>query len=283
MERKKSPEASITRILVAVDASSHSITCLEMAGALAESLHAELQGLYVEDINLINLAGLPFARELIYSSQTERVLTHPEMENRMRHQADNARQSMAKLAEVRRVSWSFEVVRGQVTATLLSAARESDLVIVGVSSAMPSVRIRLGSTARRLAVEAPCPVLLVGRGLDLTLPVVSLFDGSHGARHALEIAAKLAQIDAKHLIVITVLPPDRSSSEVGQELDAFLSGYGLEVSYRYLNKRDTQSVQEAISEAGGRLLVVDAGNALLDGEELEQWVDKIRCPILLAR
>ena len=48
------------RILVALDASAHSHAALAAAVALAARLHAEIEGLFVEDINLLRLAELPF-------------------------------------------------------------------------------------------------------------------------------------------------------------------------------------------------------------------------------
>ena len=47
------------RILVAVDASPHSLAALDAALRLAADLEAEIIGLFVEDINLLRLAGMP--------------------------------------------------------------------------------------------------------------------------------------------------------------------------------------------------------------------------------
>ena len=58
------PVSLVRRILVAVDASHHSIAALEAAVELATRFQAELLGLYVEDINLLRLAQLPFGREV---------------------------------------------------------------------------------------------------------------------------------------------------------------------------------------------------------------------------
>ncbi|MGD9028912.1 MAG: universal stress protein, partial [Anaerolineae bacterium] len=62
--REQDEELTIRRILIALDASSHSIAALRAAARLASSLEAELHGLFVEDINLLRAAGLPMAREL---------------------------------------------------------------------------------------------------------------------------------------------------------------------------------------------------------------------------
>jgi nucleotide-binding universal stress UspA family protein len=54
---------TVRRIVVAVDSSPHAQAALDAAAALAARMHAELEGLFVEDIDLLNLAALPFGRE----------------------------------------------------------------------------------------------------------------------------------------------------------------------------------------------------------------------------
>src|SRR5215207_6945347 len=55
--------AEVEYILVALDMSPHSEAALAAAAELAVALGLELRGLYVEDINLLRLCGLPFGIE----------------------------------------------------------------------------------------------------------------------------------------------------------------------------------------------------------------------------
>ena len=71
---------AIRRILVALDASTHSLAALETAAGLAARLEAELVGLFVEDINLLRAAELPFARETSFYSSSLRPLERGELE-----------------------------------------------------------------------------------------------------------------------------------------------------------------------------------------------------------
>ena len=57
-------ELAVKRILIALDPSRRGQSALQAAAHLAAGTGAELAGLFVEDINLLRLAGLPFAREL---------------------------------------------------------------------------------------------------------------------------------------------------------------------------------------------------------------------------
>ena len=60
----RAPLAPIRRILLALEAGNGGSAAMEAATHLAAQLNAELHGLFLEDINLIRLAELPFAREI---------------------------------------------------------------------------------------------------------------------------------------------------------------------------------------------------------------------------
>src|SRR5262245_55288088 len=164
-------EPTIQRILVALDASQHSLAALEAASELAEALRAELVGIFVEDVNLLHLAGLPFVREIEYPSGTARPLDGSSMERALRIQADQVRQILIGVAARHRIRWSFRVVRGQVANELLSAAQEADLLALGRASLASTRRVRLGTTARVVVAQAPRPILLLQRGHAICQPV----------------------------------------------------------------------------------------------------------------
>jgi hypothetical protein len=65
-------EFEIHRILVALDASVRSLAALEAAAELAAEWHAELLGLFVEDVELLRLAATPAAIHCVYPSASAR-------------------------------------------------------------------------------------------------------------------------------------------------------------------------------------------------------------------
>lgn len=74
MSGSSKKKAKTDRVLIALDANLRSLDALRLAAELAARLEAELLALFVEDVNLIRLAGLPFAREVDRSSAVERQL-----------------------------------------------------------------------------------------------------------------------------------------------------------------------------------------------------------------
>jgi len=97
---------SVRRIVVAMDMPG--AMAVTTAVDLARTLEAELLGLFVEDVQLFDLAALPFAGEVGFPSATRRVLDVEALERSLRAQAGRLRQDlMTRLAGVP-TKWTFE-------------------------------------------------------------------------------------------------------------------------------------------------------------------------------
>ena len=276
-------EPTIRRILVALDASPHSLAALEAASELADALKAELAGIFVEDVNLLHLAGLPFAREVGYPSGVDRPLDSPIMERGLRIQAERARQTLASVAARRHIQWSFRVVRGQVATELLIAAQEADLLALGKASWASTRRVRLGATARVVVSQAPHLVLLLQHGHAICQPVQVVYDASSGARRAMAPAARLAALTGGHLMVMVVTDTIESAQRLQEEVDERLQLQQVKGRYRQLINPAAEELAQALHTAGGGTLIISADHPLLEGEGLPTLLDAMDCSVVLVR
>ncbi|MCK6627622.1 MAG: universal stress protein [Anaerolineae bacterium] len=287
--KEETQELVIRRILVALDVSQQSLAALEAAVELAARFKAELAGLFVEDINLLRLAGLPFAREIRYPSVVLQEIESPRLEQELKAQAAQARRALAAAAEQSQVAWSFRVVRGQVTAEVLAAALEADLLSLGLTSWPTTRRGQMGSTARTVAVEAPRAVLLLQHGDKLRQPVLVTYDGSPAARRALAMAVRLIPTTARVArlpLTVLILADEElpgTAECLEQEASAWLQERGLQASYRRLATPTGPHLAQAVQAEQGGLLVLAGERWPLQAEAIEALLNKIDCPILLIR
>ncbi len=194
------PEApQANRILVALDASPQSEAALRAAAELAALLEAELEGLFVEDINLLHLCGLPFGREIGSYTASVRRLDDRAMERYLRVLAVGIRQAMEREAAQRPVRWTFQVRRGAVVAELLAAAQSASMLSMG--RAGQARRSALGSTAQSLVRQSSRPLLILGENGGLKHPLSVLYTGSEAADRALRLALHLEQRNSGGLTV----------------------------------------------------------------------------------
>ena len=148
----------VRRIIVGLDAAAPlNRAALEAAVALAERAEAELVGLFVENVELLHLAALPFAREVGYPSATSREFDVARMERALRALAFDAERLLGSVAGRGPVRWSFRVTRGVLAAELLAAAREADLLLIcsahgGVATGPPAVQIVSAASAAELRI-----------------------------------------------------------------------------------------------------------------------------------
>lgn len=269
------------RILVALDTSHHSLAALEAAAELAASLEAELHGLYVEDINLLHAAGSPVAREVRYPYVTGGRMDRARMERELRAQAAQAQRALMTTCQRRHIKWSFRVVRGDVTAEVLEAASEADLLTLGRASRPLMQRIRLGSTARAAATRSPRSVLLIQRDLVVRPPVMVVYEDSRAARQALWMAAHLAQKQEKYLGVLILVRPQDDAQRLQNQISNWLRGEGLMVRSRLLPANNVKMLAQTVRAEQGGVLVLSV--TTLPADALDVLLDEVDCPLLLVR
>lgn len=280
MNKKKN--LTIRRILVALDSSTHSLAALAAAAELAASMHAELLGLYVEDENLVHLAGLPFASEVQSYSAVSKPVSSNEMEAALRLQASQARRALEAAANKAKAKWSFRVVRGQVTASILAAALEADLLAMGRIGRPLSRRTRLGSSARAVMSESGRPVLIMEHGGHLHFPVLATFDGSVAARQALTAAAQLAQAIGDNLNVL-ILGRAEEQAEIERTAADLLGEIEVEARYIWMSDVSVSGLTKMVNSAKDCVLVLGGENQLLEAENIQELLDRTDCPVMLVR
>jgi nucleotide-binding universal stress UspA family protein len=276
-------ELTIRRILVALDTSTHSMAALEASARLAATIEAELIGIFVEDINLLRLAKLPFSKEVTWPAAARRALSEDEMEQELRLRASQARRALAYAAEEAETEWSFRTVRGTVTEEVLNAALEADLLSLGRASRPLTKRVRLGSTARAAADRARRPVFLARKGVDPQQPIVVTYDGSPLGMRGLAAAVQMAQTNESNLIVLIMADEVDDAPQLAEEASAWLDKRVAHAEYRYLPNDDSENLAFELKREECGLVILGGNSPLLQGAALRHLLDDLDCPVLLVR
>lgn len=272
----------IHSIAVAIDCSPHSKASLEAAAEMAARLKAELIGIFVEDINLLHMAGLPFTEEVrLYSSTTEKLDT-TQLERLLRLQAQQARELLQQTAESRTLRHTFRILRGMVPEQVMQAALEADMLVLGRCGRSPSCRKGLGSTARATLYESTIDVMVIRPGVTAAEgPLLVLYDGSEASKRALTTALAIAGPSSTlHLLVTD--PHPEAVERCKQESEALLSGKGIEAEYYHLPFTAGSQLATFIRMIDSGLLIIGTGMNLPD-ETLRELIDTIDYPVLVVR
>jgi nucleotide-binding universal stress UspA family protein len=276
-------ELVIRRILVALDASPHSLSALAAAADLAARFRAELRGVFVEDADLLRLAELPFAREISLFSVSRRQLDIHEVEWQLRAQARRVRQLLAATAARVQVSWSFRVARGAIAAELLAAGSEADLIILGKAGRSLSMRRRLGSTARAILAEGTSLTLILEENACLRGPVLVIYDGSAFARRSLVAAVALVREEDGYLIALILAEGLDEAQRLQAQVAGWLQGWPGRVQCCLLAESSVPRLVRTVRTAGCGTLVLPARSSLLHEEAILALLVETDIPVLLVR
>jgi nucleotide-binding universal stress UspA family protein len=274
---------TIDRILVALDASPHSMAALEAAAELAEHFQAELAGLFVEDENLLRLADLPFVHEVGLYSATRRRIGGKEMERQIRVQSRRVRRAFIVTTERSRVRWTFHVARGTVLREVLNAASEADVLVLGSAGWSLLRRGRLGSTVRGILPERFGLALILKEGTYLSMPLAVVYDGSPIAERAL-IAAKTLRdhVDEEQMLIVLILSEDPERVQTLQRQASSHLGNGDAVRYRSLTRANVLQLADILQAEECGTLILPARSSALQNDSLVALLEYLDLPMLLV-
>jgi len=249
------------RIVVTLDSAAVDAADLESLMRLARRLGADLEGVFVEDSDLLRLADMTFLREYRPTSQRAESFESARIQQEFRVLARRAERVLAESAARRGVALSFRTWRGSIERELLSGV-EADILAV----------MRLGTItfqpARRRVPEL----------------VSTYYDGSEEPAKALLTAAELAAgNDDISLQVLLSHGKDVAKASLRERAQAALSNHPGKVVYRCLEDDSVAGLLKVLYDTGSAALVMQRANAMLNKTSLRQYLSRLQCPLFLVR
>jgi nucleotide-binding universal stress UspA family protein len=269
-------------IVVALDASAYSNAALEAAVALALDMNAELVGLFVEDVNLLRLAELPFTSEVRTTTAATGPLTGTIMSGALRRQAARARRAFQHAAREAGVHAVFRTVRGQVPSAVLAEAVDADVLVVGRMSHPLSRQRRIGSTARAVVLQAPRSILITKRSPRQPQSVTVALDGSAAGRQALSTGVSLLRGGGRLNIILHA--PHEALADLRVEVERWLADRGLVANAFFtLPGPGVDDVVDTAALAPCDLLVVGGDALPTTAGSSQALAERLSCSLLLVR
>ena len=166
--------AESRRITLTVDAGSYSPATIDIAVALAASMDATLQGFFIEDADLLQMADLPCSVEVVFPSATQRRLDSASLRQQLRQLGAQAREYLARSAQRANVQWSFAHMPGKGSEAGLVLAKASDHLVISRSGRHPPTQHK-PHAMRILLVDDHSPARLAAlRALLQQMPTTAM-------------------------------------------------------------------------------------------------------------
>lgn len=276
-------EATPRRILLALDAASLSNAVLETAVELAARLQAELHGLFIEDIDLLRSAELPFVQEFSLTRTSGAVFDAPRVEGELKLLAAQARRTLQDAARRSKIHCTFDVVRGQLAASLAHAAADIDLVVLRGSCRPVARYLKMEAPGRTATLDLGRSVLLLEAEAGLPGVIFAAFDGEESGAKALRMGAELAASAQGELRVLLLVDHGRARGSLEAEARTLLRDSAVSVSFQVIQADDLTALRGATRGRNAGLLVLGATSPNLAGAERARLIESLGCPLLLVR
>ncbi len=278
----------IKRIVVALDPSTHSGAALEAAAWMASRLGAELQGLFVEDVNVRRLADLSFVQEVgLFTARCRRVETH-ELSRQLDVQAGRVRRRFQIRTQSLVTRCTFRVVRGRVAPEVLKAADQADVVILGKGAWSPFQTGHLAPAVREVLNQTTASTLVLRADTGIEPPMRVVYDGTALGDRAVAIAAELTKGDDGHdgdghLMVFVLADGPDEASRLEQRVRERLAGTEIVLSFHALTEGSASRLAYIVAHEESGTLILPVGTGALEDEAVLGFLDMTRVPVLLIR
>lgn len=255
-------ETRIRRVLAVFDAATSNTESLNTLAEMAANLQASLDLLFVEDVELEQVAGLPFARQVNLRTGAVAPLASNELEAETRAAEARLRRWLATAATKRQIRWSIRTIRGQISDALPTTPEPADLLVLRHRSGWERPRATIPEPDS-VARQAGHSVLLLDHRGPPPRGVAVLYRPGREGRSAVNLAARLAAAHRRPLDVL--VPPTETIDSARDRILAALSPDAATPAprLRFSRLAAEDDISHIAAQGGDRLLVLGADDPIL--------------------
>lgn len=272
---------AVHRVVVALESACENLAALERAAEFAQRAKVTLHAMFIEDVGLLELAALPFTRQVSLSSGLSVPLEAGDVETEFRALASRARRCLEDLAGRLNVTCSFEIVRGD-RSSALSAAGGSDLLVVETTTRAFGRHLRIPTDWLATAATCGRACLLLGPARDARKNVLVVYDGSPAGDRAVAAAQALGGVDHARLTVARLPDARLAGAPSESDLRARFGATPPRIAFRRMAHLDAAELRQAIDEAECGLVVAPAPLIATHRAELDAFLAAPACALLLV-
>jgi hypothetical protein len=265
-----------SRVVVWLDPNAPQEASLQALAALGAA--SEVLGLFVEDMDLLELSRLSVAREITYEGSTARQLEQDRTEQLFRLHGTRMRNLFEAAARKLSARHSFRVARGILRTELLKAAAEYDTLVLAHSRRQFGARLTIRTQLGELLTSGPRTLVIVQERWQTGQHVAVLYDASPASEIALRTAAAIARSAG---VGLSVWLPEERGSELQAQATEVLGG-APDYSFRAVADSDDALIRAANSDHAS-VLVLPATDPAATRERVTTLLDRANCSVIVTR
>jgi len=278
----------VKRILIPTDGSDYGYTALKYGIYIARLLEAQLTGLHVVDIRLIQGAVLTDISGSVGLSPYQEFI--PVLESGLEERADAIIETFRKRCEEAGLEAEVKKAVGVIEEAIIAEGRDADWIILAQRGEHVHIGKGglLGSTAEVVVRKAGKPVMVTPAAFREIESMALAYDGSPPAHNALKVAVELSGLASWPLTIIIINDDQDFVAKLTEKLEIFLEEASIDHTTIILQGREDVEILRFIQEGAVELMVMGAygHNRLRElflGSTTSSVIRRTNIPVLLTR
>ena len=243
---------------------------------------AEVTGLFIEDLEVLNLSRLRVSREVCYEDASSRVPDAADMERQIRAQGRRVRAAFEDRARALNVASTFRVTRGPLASSLLEASAGFDVLVVASARDWMGQRLSLRLQLPQLLASGPRTLVIVQEPAQSAGCVAAVYQDSTSGRAALQMAADIARTEGLALAVLLPAEDEPQHARLRAQADEIVGHYPAASYHRLGRTDDARGIAAATARAAARVLVLPREDAETDRQLALDVLERIDCSVILT-
>lgn len=273
------------RVVLHIASGHPNAVAIEAAVRIAQAFHSEIESLFVEDLQLYDMASYPFAREISLTG-VRRPLSPETIERDLRLASRSLRRRVEALALAANVPLRARVVRDDPVQALAKAcAEDGPWNVVALADVLaPGQGARLCELFAN--VGGYTGLMLVGPKARRTRgPVIAVVESPDHLQPMLRAAERMAGVTGGQVMVM-LLSEGQSGSQWLEEQVRLALGDNAKVQLLHVQSEHGASaaLAEVIRRLNAGFLIGHFGGILVPAHgDLRDLVTALECPLFLMR
>jgi len=251
------------KIWILLDSQRDQFDLLTTAATLASQMKAHIQGLFIEEENLIRAADLSLSSEISFLTAQEHQITSKSVLRLLRTKACQKQKELENITQQKGVVCSFQTIRGERIPWILENKNTTDILFI------------------------PRREMIFNHGNSLKQhnlvkgPLLVLYDGSSASQRALKIASTLSKASARPIIALLVIDTKISETELRGQVETSLRGDEASTTI-FLVSNNEQIIKTQKRLQAHMLVLPNDLEWIHSNGYLEKLLQGVICPVVLV-
>ena len=277
------------KLLLTLNDHTGNIATLDLVAEFAAAIHAEIDGLFFEDKTLLDIAALPFTREIRGHGLQPGQLEASTLEHQMRMLSGAAQRELKSCAQRWKVEYSFATTETGLTHFLGSEKHIKSTLCIPHKEAgswdrwgRPSDRANYGSAITELLEKHPGPLMLLPKKRGSGRELIGIIHNEKSINTVLKPIESLVKRGHQPVIILLCEDPPETE-QLKNQLMQKLTDRGLQASVLCLQPPTQQSLLQFMNQHSPKLMIVESSNPAIDHDSLNELIESTGAPALLLR